>query len=654
MKKLLSVFFAAVVFAALTVSASAIDVIIDGVKVEFNDSTGYPFISAENRTLVPLRATMEAFGATVRWDAETSTALVTKNEATVTCKIGENRIFRNGTEIPNDTAAIIKDSRTYLPIRAVLEALDAKVDWDGSVLVTKPGAAGLIYSIENSGNKVSNYWGEWSKALELKSAGDYAGCIEAMKKLAPSFLAANEYANDAMLYNHLGACYNNLQMMEEAAACFVREAELWELSGAHQSALGALRRAGYCESTVQMFITSNNESYSGRKYFGALYEPKNGIRIGVTMKYSSHEYIEKFTPIAGKEAAGFILYGGVDTPIKNYKLSFEEAVKKDKIIQYALQPRDRADFNSIVENDVRYINLAKELQATGAKILVRFACEMNDASSNWYSDDYAGYIQKWRYVADIFHEYAPNCAMVWSPNFYPADNMEYYYPGDEYVDYVGISAYCGYNPDLDPLGQGIDRSRYESVLDTIVGLYGHKKPIIISEGGASYYHVETGKDITEFASRQLNNFLKYLPIKYPQVSSMYLFETLDAGGRKFQLLENETYHEAYKNGISSPSYVSNNNEQNDGIPYSLELCNNVTVPAQKVNLHSYFKTFENDFSYAEYQINGTTIGTAKDIPYTLSVDFSTYKGQTITLTAKAYDSKNQLCATKTYTIKVEG
>ena len=132
MKKLLSIIFATFVFAALTVSASAIDVIIDGVKVEFNDSTGYPFISAESRTLVPLRATMEAFGATVRGDAETSTALVTKNEATVACKIGENCIYRNGTKIPNNTAAIIKDNRTYLPIRAVLEALDAKVEWDGN------------------------------------------------------------------------------------------------------------------------------------------------------------------------------------------------------------------------------------------------------------------------------------------------------------------------------------------------------------------------------------------------------------------------------------------------------------------------------------------------------------------------------------------
>ena len=81
-----------------TVPAMATDVVIDNVKVAFNDSTGYPFISAEGRTMVPLRATMEAYGCTVRWDGEQSTAIVTKGVTTVTCKIGEAAIYRNGTK----------------------------------------------------------------------------------------------------------------------------------------------------------------------------------------------------------------------------------------------------------------------------------------------------------------------------------------------------------------------------------------------------------------------------------------------------------------------------------------------------------------------------------------------------------------------------
>ncbi|MBR4953496.1 MAG: hypothetical protein IKZ30_03160, partial [Oscillospiraceae bacterium] len=223
----------------------------------------------------------------------------------------------------------------------------------------------------------------------------------------------------------------------------------------------------------------------------------------------------------------------------------------------------------------------------------------------------------------------------------------------EYVDYVGISAYYEYAPETDPLDLGIDRSRYEAVLDTIVGLYGHKKPIIISEGGASYYHKASGQDITDLASTQLYNFLTYLPIKYPQVSAMYLFETVDAGGRQFELNKNEKYRLKFVEAISSDFYVSHTEAETAGLKYSFELGNNVRVPAEVVTLCAYFKTFENDFAYATYAINGTEIGKVSVIPYALEVDLSAYKGQTITITATAYDSTGTACALKTYSLVVE-
>ena len=653
MRKLIHLAVMAALTIVLTVTAGAVDVYIDGEKVPFDDNTGYPFVSDESRTLVPLRATMEAFGATVRWDAETRTALVTLNETTVACTIGEKRIFRNGTEIPNDAAAVIINGRTYLPIRAVLEALDAKVDWNGSVLVTRPGAGTLISEIENSGKTVSNYWAAWEKALALKEEGKYAECIEKIKELAPTFLELNDYNSDAMLYHHLGYCYAQINKKDEAAACYRRESELWELAGLHQESLDAARRASFSSSTVQMFMLTQNENYSARKHFGALYEPRNGVQLGVTMKRSHYTYISHFTYYSNKEAAGFILYGDLGTPASTYRECFEEAKRQDKIIQYALQPKDLNDLLSITENDERIIRLARDLNATGVKILVRFACEMNEVSSRWYTEDCDTYIRSFRRVADIFHQYAPNCAMVWSPNFYPADNMEYYYPGDKYVDYVGISAYYEYAPETDPLQQGIDRSRFEAILDTIVGLYGHKKPIIVSEGGASYYHPASGQDITSIASTQIYNFLTYLPIKYPQVSAMYLFETLDAGGRKFELNRNEVYRRVVVDALHSEFYVSHTRESTDGLPYSFELGNNVHVPAETVTLCAYFKTLSNDFSYGVYAINGVEIGRADAVPYRLTIDLSAYKGQTITLTASAYDSTGALCATKTYSLVVD-
>jgi len=46
--------------------------------------------------------------------------------------IGKNFILVNGAQQSIDTAAQIANSKTYLPIKAVVEALGGKVAWDPS------------------------------------------------------------------------------------------------------------------------------------------------------------------------------------------------------------------------------------------------------------------------------------------------------------------------------------------------------------------------------------------------------------------------------------------------------------------------------------------------------------------------------------------
>lgn len=123
-----------------TIAGYAVEISIDGSKIGFTNESGVPFVDSSNRTQVPLRVTMESFGATVGWDNSTNSATVEKNGINVRIPIGQSYIIKNGQKIPNDTAAIIKDGRTYLPIRVVLEAFGASVGWDGAtqtVTVTK-------------------------------------------------------------------------------------------------------------------------------------------------------------------------------------------------------------------------------------------------------------------------------------------------------------------------------------------------------------------------------------------------------------------------------------------------------------------------------------------------------------------------------------
>ena len=120
-----------------------IKVKIDGETVVFQSGYGEPFIDANNRTLVPVRGALEAFGAMVSWDEPNGMVIVEKDRTMVKVPIGKASIIVNGVSVMNDTAAVIKDERTYLPIRAVFEAFGAGVSWDDSsrsVVVNSDGS----------------------------------------------------------------------------------------------------------------------------------------------------------------------------------------------------------------------------------------------------------------------------------------------------------------------------------------------------------------------------------------------------------------------------------------------------------------------------------------------------------------------------------
>lgn len=108
--------------------------------VDYDTSYGFPFIDENNRTQVPFRLTLETVGADVSWDNETRTAIATLNDIEVRIPIGESYIVVDNQKVENDTKSLIKDGRTYLPIRKVMESFGYKVGWDGlsqTVLISK-------------------------------------------------------------------------------------------------------------------------------------------------------------------------------------------------------------------------------------------------------------------------------------------------------------------------------------------------------------------------------------------------------------------------------------------------------------------------------------------------------------------------------------
>ena len=89
-------------------------------------------IIRQSRTMLPVRFVAESLGATVAWDGATSTATLTSGTTEIKITIGATTAIVNGEEKPLDAPAFIENSRTYLPVRFVAEALGATVNWDGA------------------------------------------------------------------------------------------------------------------------------------------------------------------------------------------------------------------------------------------------------------------------------------------------------------------------------------------------------------------------------------------------------------------------------------------------------------------------------------------------------------------------------------------
>jgi len=144
---------------------------------------------------------------------------------------------------------------------------------------------------------------------------------------------------------------------------------------------------------------------------------------------------------------------------------------------------------------------AKDIVATGLPLAIRFDHEMNGVWYPWSETTGKGasingnnkgdYVKMWKHVHDIFEQEGANSLVVWTwaPNIInnlPAANksvefLKAMYPGDEYVDWVGLSGYL--RPAYKPENNFTFDYTFGSTLDQLREI--SDKPIVLAEIGAS-------------------------------------------------------------------------------------------------------------------------------------------------------------------------
>lgn len=106
---------------------------LNGDRVE----TDVPAILDRGRTLVPVRALAEAFGAEVDWRDRDRQVAVTRDGTELVLTLGAGTALVNGAETPlpdgvgAQLVSVDGAERTLIPLRFLAETLGAGVEWDG-------------------------------------------------------------------------------------------------------------------------------------------------------------------------------------------------------------------------------------------------------------------------------------------------------------------------------------------------------------------------------------------------------------------------------------------------------------------------------------------------------------------------------------------
>ena len=96
-----------------------------------------PPVIKNNRTLLPIRAIVEALGGTIEWIPTTKSITIRLGSTTIGLQIGNSAAVVNGNvmNIDSDNPKVVPEiinSRTMLPLRFVTENLGCDVQWDGT------------------------------------------------------------------------------------------------------------------------------------------------------------------------------------------------------------------------------------------------------------------------------------------------------------------------------------------------------------------------------------------------------------------------------------------------------------------------------------------------------------------------------------------
>lgn len=345
---------------------------------------------------------------------------------------------------------------------------------------------------------------------------------------------------------------------ELAAVAYDDEAALRAREGDPQAAIVEHRKAARFSTDLALAIPVRAGDQPASRL--AKFEPANGCYIGVLDEFASAYWgqsqanSENFARRLAHPVAVAYDYEAYGQPFPTDWARRE--ADRGRAIQIAWEPNDIY----AVQDDAYLNRWAEDAGASHTPIFLRFGGEMNGFWTSWGRNP-AVYRRAFRLVRAVMARYAPNVAMVWAPNEVPTTNLDEYYPGDDAVDWVGISLYLPRFYD-DNLSRPAWQDNPISFVAPFYAKYAGRKPLCITECGVSRRSQTEGKNADPFAADRIQDLMEAIKIRFPRLKMICFFDRNNiAGGpadrrlNDYSLPEGSIALDSLANEVADPYFL---------------------------------------------------------------------------------------------------
>ncbi|HIV86100.1 MAG TPA: S-layer homology domain-containing protein [Candidatus Monoglobus merdigallinarum] len=465
------------------------------------------------------------------------------------------------------------------------------------------------------------------------SAGDYYGIIDYGTRSVEMMEGEPQNSDTlgvlASRTYEVANAYEMLGDYENAAVYFEKYIPYGEYFGWDDGVNIARAKTDAFPSSLDLYTLSSEPTV----YFWAKNEPKSGVYYG---------QVNEETESSDSMTLIYQEYG--DTSTLNWlDAALSEAEASGRRVELALNfPGEGSQLDSIISDTSFIDSLCSVLREHSSLVMyLRIGAEMNVWSD---LPDAGKYISAFRKVAAEARNASSNIATVWSVGHTSPNGVEMndFYPGDEYVDWVGVSAYAvryfmgrswsaaeSYNEIYFKAGDGADPVR---ILREVVTKYGDRKPIMIAEGGAARYtRGEVFADSTEWARLNILRMYSVAMMEYPQIKLAAYFNKATPGEAQDYDIESVPELEAAFESVTSMPWFIQRGEtaaqsfaRADGTVYA---------GGSTLEIYAAPYVFRDSQPRVDYYVDGAWVGAAVYLPYGTTLDLSAVSDGTHVLEA---------------------